>query len=43
MKYPHKANKYLLQLIRSEPPEYVSGMKEALIKAKQGELIDYLP
>ena len=43
MKYCHKANKYLLQLIRSEPPEYVTGLKEALIKAKQEELIDYLP
>ena len=43
MKYRHKANKYLLQLIRSEPGEYLRGMKEALVKAKQPELIDYLP
>ena len=39
----YDANKYLLQLIRSEPPEYLTGLKEALIKAKQPELIDYLP
>ena len=39
----YDANKYLLQLIRSEPPEYLKGLKEALVKAKQGELIDYLP
>ena len=34
IKYHHKANKYLLQLIRSEPGEYLSGMREALVKAK---------
>ena len=39
----YDANKYLLQLIRSEPPEYLAGMKEALVKAKQPELIDFLP
>ena len=39
----YDANKYLLQLIRSEPGEYLRGMKEALVKAKQPELIDYLP
>ena len=39
----YDASKYLLQLIRSEPPEYLTGMKEALVKAKQGELIDCLP
>ena len=39
----YDASKYLLQLIRSEPPEYLTGMTEALVKAKQGELIDYLP
>ena len=39
----YKANKYLLQLIRSEPPEYLDGLKDALIKAKQGPLLDYLP
>ena len=39
----YDANKYLLQLIRSEPPEYLTGLKEALIKAKQEELIDHLP
>ena len=43
MTFHHKANKYLLQLIRSEPGEYLRGMKEALVKAKQPELIDYLP
>ena len=43
MKYRQKANKYLLQLIRSEPGEYLRGMKEALVKAKQPQLIDYLP
>ena len=43
MKYHNKANKYLLQLIKSEPGEYLHGMKEALVKAKQPELIDYLP
>ena len=43
MTFHHKANKYLLQLIRCEPGEYLRGMKEALVKAKQPELIDYLP
>ena len=43
MKYRHKANKYVLQLIRREPRDYLRGMKEALVKAKQPELIDYLP
>ena len=43
MTFHQKANKYLLQLIRSEPGEYLRGMKEALVKAKQPELIDYLP
>ena len=43
MTFHHKANKYLLQLIRSEPGEYLRGMKEALVKAKQPELIDFLP
>ena len=39
----YDANKYLLHLIRSEPPEYLTGLKDALVKAKQGALIDYLP
>ena len=39
----YKANKYLLQLIRSEPPEYLDGLKDALIKAEQDPLLDYLP
>ena len=39
----YKANKYLLQLIRSEAPEYLDGFKDALIKAKQDPLLDYLP
>ena len=41
--YQYDANKYLLKLIASEPPEYLVGFKEALVKAKQGELIDKLP
>ena len=43
MKYRHKANKYLLQLIKDEPPEYLDGLKDALIKAEQDPLLDYLP
>ena len=43
MTSPYKANEYLLQLIRSEPPEYLEGLKDALMKAKQDELLDFLP
>ena len=39
----YKANKYLLQLIRSEPPEYLDGLKDTLIKAKQDLLLHLLP
>ena len=35
MKYRHKANKYLLQLIRSESGEYLRGMKRALVETEQ--------
>ena len=39
----YQANKYLLQLITSEPPAYLDGLKDALIKTKQEEFLDYLP
>ena len=39
----YQANKYLLQLIMSEPPAYLVGLKDALIKTKQEEFLDYLP
>ena len=42
-KYDHEANKYLLELIRSQPPEYLDGLKEALLAAKQEQLIESLP
>ena len=42
-KYDHEANKYLLELIRSEQPEYLDGLKEALVAARQQQLIDLLP
>ena len=41
--YQYDANKYIIKLIYSQPPEYLTGFKEALVKAKQGELIDKLP
>ena len=41
-KYDHEANKYLLELIRSEPPEYLGGSKELLLTARQEQLIDLL-
>ena len=43
MTYHHKANKYLLDLIAIQPTKYLTGLKEALVAAKQQELIDLLP
>ena len=43
MPYDKSANEYLLQLVRSEPPEYLDGLKRALMAAKQEQLIDLLP
>ena len=41
--FHNDANKYLLQLIKGKPREYLTGLKEALMKVKQDNLIDYLP
>ena len=45
MKYQIDGNKYLLQLIWSEPREYLAGLKQALIAAgdEQKRLVDLLP
>ena len=38
-----KANKYLLQLIRHKPPEYLQGFKDALYASRQERLVSFLP
>ena len=38
-----EANKYLLELVTSQPKTYLKGLKEALQQVKQEDLIDYLP
>ena len=43
MKFHVNANKYLLQLIKSQPREYLDGLKDALIKAGQDTLLEFLP
>ena len=43
IKYDQKANKYFLELIWSQPRAYLDGLKEALLAARQQQLIDLLP